>query len=578
MPENRRRIRVRKPMTRRARLKEYYLSFVSTLSVLYALLLAVLCLGEAVGVDRTVLHINRYLQVPRWTGSSIFPVLFFLFAIYLVYHLWFKKKAALIALVAFMVIRAVFNLLGGFNTLWSILSIIIAAFFLTSWSAFKVNPDKRYVKKALVVSIVLIPLLLIYGTIGLYWGRREYMIPTTGVSLIKNAWLVVVGRSAIHFAGRDLAFKVSLVVISLGFIAYVLFLFFRPHKPPEEFTWDEEETARRILECYGSDSLSYFNTRKGKSYFFLEDQCFLAYRVAGGMAIMSADPVGPEEMFPQLLSDFKDFCVQMGWRLGGMAQTAKTAELLRGIGVHTFMLGEEALVDVQGFTLEGRRVRKLRQAVNQIDRAGISVEFMYNASIPSHVRHALQEMSLTWRGDNPETGFAMGLGRLLSASDPECLLALAYDCHSKPIGFLYFVPMYPHIGYSLDITRTSFGSPRPLTDCLIARTALFMKEEGYQHLSLHFLALSQYYRPDSDHKKSFLWKNMAKLIDVRFPVVSSYNFDTKFFPRYVSRYLTYPSYVEFVRSGLTVIAVESALKLTRPLERRKREEAACIAE
>ncbi|MHB8894080.1 MAG: bifunctional lysylphosphatidylglycerol flippase/synthetase MprF [Candidatus Geothermincolia bacterium] len=574
MPENRRRLRAREPVGKAARLKEYYLSFVSTLAVLYALLLAVLCLGEAVGVDKTVLRINRYFQVPRWTGSNVFPVLFFLLALYLAYHLWFKKKAALIVLVVFMVVKAVFSLIGGMNAQWSVISMVIAACFLTAWSAFKVNPDFRYARKALVVAIVAIPLLMIYGTIGLYLGRKEYQVATSGPALIKNAWLLVVGRSSIHFTGSELAFKYSLIGASLAVIAYLLFLMFRPHKAPGEFTWEDEETARKILEYHGHDSLSYFNTRKGKSYFFLEDECFLAYRVVGGMAVMSADPVGPEEMHPQLLSDFRDYCISKGWRIGGVAQNERTAAILKRLGVHVFMLGEEALVEVTDFTLEGRGVRKLRQSCNQMTKSGTSVEFMFNSSIPSHVRHTLQEISRTWRGDNPETGFSMGLGRLLSASDPDCLLALAYDGSSKPIGFLYLVPMYPHEGFSLDITRTMFGSPKSLTDFLIARTILFLQHEKYSYLSLHFLAFSQYYRPGSPHKASRLWKSVANLMDRRFPVVSSWAFDTKFSPGYVSRFLVYPSYLEFIRAGLTVIVAESALKLTRPLERRKREEAA----
>ncbi len=571
MPINKRRIKERKAPSRAALLREYYLSLVSSLAVLYALLLAALGLGEAVGADETVLHVNRYFQVPRWTGSWVFPMLFALLMIYLAYHLWFRKRAALVVLVSFVVVKAVFNLAGGYNVPWAILNIAIAAFFLTSWPAFKVNPDTRYLKKALLVSIVCIPLLSVYGTVGLYLERREYGIAGGGFSLIKNAWLLVAGRSSIRFEGNDLVFKYSLIIVSIAAIAYVLFLLFRPHGAPAEYDWAEEEPARRILERHGGDSLSYFNTRKGKSYFFLDEECFLAYRVLGGMAMMSADPVGPQELHQQLLCEFKSYCVSMGWRMSGVGQGERTAGILRDLGVHVFMLGEEAWVDVTRFTLEGRSVRKLRQSVNQVGKKGISVEFMYNAGIPAHVRHELQEISRTWRGDNPETGFSMGLGRLLSAGDPDCLLSLAYDSGSKPIGFLYFVPMYPRLGYSLDITRTDFGSPPPLTDFLIARTAVFLEEEGYRYMSLHFLGLSQYYRPDSGRRPNRLLRGIANTLDRVFPLVSSYAFDLKFSPEYVRRYMVFPSYVEFIRAGLTVIVAESALKLTRPHERKKRE-------
>jgi lysyl-tRNA synthetase class 2 len=554
--------------------KEYYLSFLGALTVLYALLLAALGLGQAVGADRTLRHVDKYLQVPLWTGSNAYPAIFAVLMVYLAYHLWFKKRAALVVLVSIIVVKAIFDIAGHTNSGWSIVSLVIAAFFLTAWWAFKVTPDPEYIRRCLGGAVLTIPVLAVYGTVGLYLGRREYGVPGDAVSLIKNAWLVVVGRGTAHFVGRDLLFKYTLVIAAGAVMAYMLFLIFRPHRPPPEHTWDEEETARKILETHGGDSLSYFNTRKGKSFFFLGEDCFLAYRVVGGMALISDDPIGKEELFPQILHDFREHCLKMGWRLSGVGQSDRTAVLLKHMGLHVFVLGEESLVDLSCFGLEGRGVRKLRQSVNQIERSGISVEFMYNAGIPTHLRHELQEISKSWRGDNPETGYAMGLGRLLSTSDPDCLLSLAYDEEHKPVGFLYFVPMYPHEGYSLDITRTRIGAPRPLSDFLIARTALFLRHEGYRYMSLHFLALSQYYRKDSEHKRSALWKYMAKEIDRWFPVISAYNFDTKFSPEWIRRYLIYPSYLEFLRAGFTVIAAESALKLTRAPERRRRELAA----
>ena len=259
---------------------------------------------------------------------------------------------------------------------------------------------------------------------------------------------------------------------------------------------------------------------------------------------------------------------------GGIAQSESTAKALKNLGLRAFVLGEEAIVDLEGFTIEGRSVRKLRQSVNQMARTGVYAEFMFNESMPSHLRYELQKISTTWRGDSPETGYSMGLGRLLSSQDPDCLLALAYDSDARPIGFLYLVPMYPREGYSLDITRTKLGAPRPLSDFLISRTALFLKQEGYSYLSLHFLALSQHYREDREDDGSAFWRAVSKIIDRWFPVVSAYTFDKKFSPRCIKRYLVYPSYLEFLRTGFTVIAAESALKLTRHTERAELEEAA----
>jgi len=50
---------------------------------------------------------------------------------------------------------------------------------------------------------------------------------------------------------------------------------------------------------------------------------------------------------------------------------------------------------------------------------------MFNSSMPTHIRHDLGRISTDWRGGKEETGYSMGLGRLMSSEDPDCLLSVA---------------------------------------------------------------------------------------------------------------------------------------------------------
>ena len=52
--------------------------------------------------------------------------------------------------------------------------------------------------------------------------------------------------------------------------------------------------ARALVHAWGVDTLAPFVLRGDKSYFFADDgEPFLAYRVVGGVAIVSGDPIGP---------------------------------------------------------------------------------------------------------------------------------------------------------------------------------------------------------------------------------------------------------------------------------------------
>jgi lysyl-tRNA synthetase class 2 len=237
-------------------------------------------------------------------------------------------------------------------------------------------------------------------------------------------------------------------------------------------------------------------------------------------------------------------------------------------GLRPFSLGDETIVNVDDFTLEGRDVRKLRQSVNKLTRAGYTVEFMYTASIPAHMKHDLARISTDWRGGKQETGFSMGLGRLMSSEDPDCLLAVAYGPDSEPVGFLHFVPMYPRAGYSLDVHRSKIGTPGALSEFLIARTAQFLKAEGYRQMSLHFLAFAEHYREDRDAPGNPLWRGLARALDHILPIVSVYHFDKKFNPTWKKRFLMYEGVADLLLVGLAAVSAESALGVTRPSDRK----------
>ena len=57
--------------------------------------------------------------------------------------------------------------------------------------------------------------------------------------------------------------------------------------------------TRDLVTVWGVDTLAPFVLRGDKSYFFDDDErAFIAYKVVGGVAIVSGDPIGPHERSP----------------------------------------------------------------------------------------------------------------------------------------------------------------------------------------------------------------------------------------------------------------------------------------
>ena len=540
----------------------------------YALLLAILNFMMALGsrfsrFGSIATHAEHYTRLTTWQGPAYTPLLLGFVMLLLAYQLWLRKRAALIALSAFVIVQTLVDIRRGERLGVGIAIILFGLVLLSAWREFPAPLDTRASRRFKIACPIVIAAFFTWGITGLYIMRNGLGVAgATFYGFAYRSVTIAFGQSGLSFHGWEVLYRDGLALIALGGMAYLMYLLFRPYREEVVQTKEEHELAGETIRKYGRDSLAYFNMRKDKKLFWLGEDIFLAYRVEAGMAVVSGDPVGPMELVPDIIESFRQYCMDRGWRLMCLG-AGDSMEYYEAGGMKGIQFGEETIIDIASFSLQGRQVRKLRQAVNKVEKAGVTMEFMYNASVPDHIKHQLKDISAEWRGGKQETGFSMGLGRLMDNEDPDCLLSIAYDSAQKPIAFMYFVPMYPHLGYSLDVHRSSLDAPNGISEFVIAKTCDFLREQGYLQLSLHFLALSQHYREDREADGSQGMRGLAKVLDKFLPVVSVYSFDKKFFPRWKARYFVYRSVLDYPLMIFAAVQAESALKVTRPADRRK---------
>ncbi len=156
----------------------------------------------------------------------------------------------------------------------------------------------------------------------------------------------------------------------------------------------ERRVARALVDAYGSDSLSFFALRRDKSYFFSPSRrAFLAYRVVAGAALVSGDPVGDEEEFDALLAEFRRVARTHGWRLAVLGASDAQLDRYRAIGLRPILLGEEAVMRPAEFSLEGRPIRKVRQSVSRLTKAGYRLRVVPAEDADEKLRAALDAVS-----------------------------------------------------------------------------------------------------------------------------------------------------------------------------------------
>src|SRR6266542_2247151 len=125
-------------------------------------------------------------------------------------------------------------------------------------------------------------------------------------------------------------------------------------------------------------------------------------RPAADPGLAAGDPLGPPEQWPAAIGAFLGEVVAQG-RVGAVLGCgAAAAAAWRAAGLTTLYLGDEAVLDLDRFTLEGRAVRIARQSWNRARRAGFATLLRRSGELDPDDVASLPELSGRWRGETAE--------------------------------------------------------------------------------------------------------------------------------------------------------------------------------
>jgi hypothetical protein len=315
------------------------------------------------------------------------------------------------------------------------------------------------------------------------------------------------------------------------------------------------ERAHRLVHAYGSDTLAYFALRDDKRYFFSSDgEAMIAYARLGHYALVSGDPVGRPESIDLVISEFLRMCRRRGWRSAFLAVRESETVRYTTLGLRTFYLGEEAVIDCAAFTLDGKRNKSMRQSVQRVARTH-RFEMMAESDASTELVAQLNEVSRRWRGKAPERGFTMALGQAIEGVNPEYQLCVAFDEHGVPGGFLRLVPLFGgERGMTLDMMRHDPEAPNGMTEFLVANAVFTLCDRGSRQLSMNFAVMARLFAPDADlTRRQRLLKAVVSLANPYFQIKSLHDFTRRFRPIWRPRVIVYDGalpWIAILYSGL----------------------------
>jgi lysyl-tRNA synthetase class 2 len=365
-----------------------------------------------------------------------------------------------------------------------------------------------------------------------------------------------------HFAGHfGDWFPLSLVLLASTATAWTLAGWFAPwrHRVLQEHR--ERDLATALVHAWGIDTLAPFVLRADKSYYFTPDEAaFLAYRVVGGVAIVSGDPIGPPERFDELIARFVAFAHERDWRLAILGVSEQWLPLYQRHGLHALYHGDEAVVDVGSFSLEGRAIRKVRQSVHRLEREGYVARVLRPSEIDARLRDELEALARAWRGDAPERGFVMALDRLFRLGDGDAVFVVGFGPDGRAAGFLHFAVSSVGRSLSLSSMPRLRDTPNGFNEWLIVETIAWARAHGIDAVSLNFAPFAALLAPEAELSGLQEVQRRALLtLKGRFQLDNLLTFNRKFAPRWQRRFVVYERRRDLPRIGIAALAAEAYL-------------------
>ncbi|MFK0252836.1 bifunctional lysylphosphatidylglycerol synthetase/lysine--tRNA ligase LysX [Streptomyces sp. NPDC090445] len=329
---------------------------------------------------------------------------------------------------------------------------------------------------------------------------------------------------------------------------------FRSQRLTAALHGDEEPRIRALLGAYGrSDSLGYFATRRDKAVVFAPSgRACVTYRVEAGVCLASGDPVGDPAAWSPAVDAWLGVARRHGWQPAVMGASEDGATAYARSGLSALQLGDEAILHVAHFDLDGRDMRVTRQAVNRVKRAGATTLIRRHSALTDEEMQRIIDRADTWRDTETERGFSMALDRLGDPADGDCLLVEAFDREGELMALLSFVP-WGRDGISLDLMRRDRSAPNGVMEFMVAELCAAAPGLGVRRISLNFAVFRSAFEEGARIGAGpvlKLWRRLLLFFSRWWQLEALYRSNVKYGPEWYPRFLCYQDAGSLARVSL----------------------------
>jgi phosphatidylglycerol lysyltransferase len=474
-------------------------------------------------------------------------------------NIYKRKKRAFQGVLALGCLSVIVHLLKGRDYEHALLSLVLVIVLLLNRKSFTVKssiPDLRW---GLVRFGIAALIALAYGVIG-FWALdpRHFGIHFNFWESIHRTLMFfsLAGDPAITPHTRyALWFVDSLYLMSITAFSYAGFSLFRPVIYQYAMLPHERTHALHLLEKHGRSSLDYFKVWPDKSIFLTQSQkCFLAYRVAGNFAIVLGDPVGPDEEIEPAIHEFTEMCSENDWGVSFHQTLPDFLFVYQRFGFKKLKIGDDAIVDLNQFSLEGKSMKKFRHTINRLEKAGIHTR-LYDPPLPDGILSQARKVSDQWLQipGRRERGFTLG------QFDPDYIrktpLFVAAGKDEQVLAFVNIIPSFHKGESTTDLMRHRTDAPNGIMDYLFLSLFAQERDRGFKRFDMGMAPMSGFTEKEAASPEERAVHFFFQYLNFLFSYRGLRQYKAKFATSWEPRYSIYRNPLDLPRLAIALSKV-----------------------
>ncbi|MDP2339228.1 MAG: bifunctional lysylphosphatidylglycerol flippase/synthetase MprF [Bacteroidota bacterium] len=424
----------------------------------------------------------------------------------------------------------------------AILALLVIAVLIGTRKEYYIKTNPRLRNMGLQTALLTAAATLVYGIVGFYYLDKKHF--NIDFSLIQSVRFTIqnyflVGSEEMVPASK-FAEKFLLSINISGFLSFVflIYTFVRSYVPQENVTEEELDLANNLLKMHGNSSLDYFKTSGDKMIFLSESKkAFISYGVSGNFAVALEDPVAEnKEEMKKCISEFDLYCYQSGMKSVFYRVPEESLEIYHQLRKKELFLGQEGVVNISTFKLEGGAKKPMRNAINKVIDRGYKAT-IHLPPVKDGILQKIKSVSDEWLQDMGRTEIIFSQGMFDWNELKQQTIITVENEEEKIIAFLNIIPDFAKDEATYDLIRKTKDAPNGVMDFILIELFKYLRSQQISYVNLGFAPMSGLDDPHTFPEKSmkFAYEKIRSFSHYK----GLREYKEKFDPEWHNKYLIY---------------------------------------